>query len=53
LPSCGGVGIEIEVSQMDFVKDTTRRLSELRVKVLKTRPSPNILSWNFSLILER
>jgi hypothetical protein len=53
LPSCGGVGIEIEVSQMDFVKDTTRRLSELRVKVLKTRPSPNILSWNFPLILER
>jgi len=47
LPSCGGVGIEITLSQRNFLKDTTGRLAELRAMVLKARPTPDTLSWNY------
>lgn len=47
LPSCGGVGIEIKVSQKNFLKDTTGRLTELRTMVLKARPTPDALSWDY------
>jgi hypothetical protein len=47
LPSCGGVSIEIEISQKDFVKDTTGKLSELRAIVLNDRPTPDALFWDY------
>jgi hypothetical protein len=50
LPTCGGVGINISVSQSNFVKDTTGRLTVLKATVLKARPSPEALSWDFPLM---
>jgi len=47
LPSCGGVGIEIMISQKNFVKDTTGKLSELRATVLNARPTPGALFWDY------
>lgn len=49
LPSCGGVGINISVSQSNFVKDTTGSLLAVKATVLKARPSPEALSWDFPL----
>jgi len=49
LPTCGGVDINISVSQSNFVDDTTGRLSALRATVLKARPSPDALFWDFHL----
>jgi hypothetical protein len=52
LPSCGGVSIEIEVSQENFFKDPAdHKPSEIREKVLDTRPSPEVLFWDFFFVL--
>lgn len=50
LPSCGGVGINTNVSQGNFSKDTTGRLSTLKTTVLKARPSSDALFWDFPLM---
>ncbi|MEW6607347.1 MAG: DUF1598 domain-containing protein [bacterium] len=50
LPSCGGVSIDIEISHRNFEKDTSGKLSKLRDEVLKARPSPEALCWDFPLI---
>jgi hypothetical protein len=49
LPSCGGVGININISQSNFSKDTTGNLSTLKATVLKARPSPEALFWDYPL----
>lgn len=47
LPSCGGVGIDINISEANFVMDKTRSLAEIKTSVLDTRPSPDSLYWDF------
>ncbi len=47
LPSCGGVAIDIRISKENFVKDETKALLELKKAILKTRPSPDALYWDF------
>ncbi|NTU45391.1 MAG: DUF1598 domain-containing protein [Chlorobiaceae bacterium] len=46
MPSCGGVGMNIEVSDKNFVKDSSGKQAELRAEVLTARPSSNALSWD-------
>jgi hypothetical protein len=48
IPTCGGVGISINVSQNNFMTATTGDLAELRALVMNTRPSPDALFWDFS-----
>lgn len=50
LPSCGGVSIDIRISKANFVRDKRGELSQLREVVLKARPSPDALSWDFPLM---
>ncbi|TSA10228.1 MAG: DUF1598 domain-containing protein [Deltaproteobacteria bacterium] len=45
LPSCGGVGIEIKVSQSLFMKDRSGAITKLRAALLQARPSPEALFW--------
>ena len=47
LPSCGGVAIDVRISEKNFVRDKTGWLLELRQAVLKARPSSDVLYWNF------
>jgi hypothetical protein len=47
LPSCGGVGIDIEISHAHFMKDATGTVSRLRADVLEARPSPEALYWDY------
>jgi len=47
LPSCGGVGIDIQISKRNFAKDTTGNLAKLRAIVLETRSSPDALFWDY------
>jgi len=47
LPSCGGVGIHIKISQANFVKDRQEKLCDLRKTILNARPSPQKLFWDF------
>jgi len=49
LPSCGGVSININISPSNFSKDTTGNLSTLKATVLKARPSPGALFWDYPL----
>lgn len=46
LPSCGGVGIEIQAKQQNFEKDTTQELAKMREEALKARSSPDALFWD-------
>ncbi|OHB56976.1 MAG: hypothetical protein A2173_09260 [Planctomycetes bacterium RBG_13_44_8b] len=43
--SCGGVSMEITVSDKQFSKIDAARLNQLRRMVLQTRPTPDTLSW--------
>lgn len=47
LPSCGGVSIDIDVSQSNFAMDRGRKLPELRSMVLEARPNPEALFWDY------
>lgn len=47
LPSCGGVSIDIRIGNAIFIRDKTGRLLELREAVLKAKPSPDALYWDF------
>ena len=47
LPSCGGVGINIQVGPNNFSRDGTDRAASLKAGVLKARPAPEALSWFF------
>lgn len=49
IPSCGGVGINIQVNERNFIKDTEGVLLKLKENILIARPSSGTLSWNFSL----
>lgn len=50
IPSCGGVGIEIEVRAKKFVKEQKDGLAaKLREVILKLRPSLKALFWDYSL----
>ncbi len=50
LPSCGGVSMEIDIAQNDFVREPGAKLPELRAAVLAARTSPQALTWDFSLV---
>ncbi|MFA5291871.1 MAG: DUF1598 domain-containing protein [Phycisphaerae bacterium] len=45
--ACGGVSMEINVSDKQFAKTDTAQLNQLRRTVLQTRPSPDTLFWHF------
>lgn len=47
LPSCGGVGIDITISSKDFLQDNTGKLAEMRSIILKARPKPDALFWDY------
>lgn len=47
IPFCGGVAMNIKVGKKNFRWDKTGKLSRLRKKALKARPSPKTLFWNF------
>jgi len=46
LPSCGGVGIDIEVDNSKMVKDVEKKLNKLEKRILRTRPTENTLFWD-------
>lgn len=45
LPSCGGVGIEIKISQNLFSRENNDTIKKLKAKVIRTRPTPGALFW--------
>ncbi len=47
IPFCGGVAMNIEVSDNNFMRDTTGKLSRLRNSVLKARPGHEAMYWDF------
>jgi len=47
LPSCGGVAIDVRISEKNFVRDKMGWLRELRQTVLELRPSSDALYWDF------
>lgn len=48
LPSCGGVTMDIRIKDEDITKDNTGKLLELKRNVLKARPDPEAIYWDFS-----
>jgi len=46
LPSCGGVGIDIEVDQSTLIKDIENKLNKLEQRILQSRPADNALFWD-------
>ena len=48
LPSCGGVGIDIQIKDKDISRDNTGGLRQQRAAALKARPNTGSLSWEFS-----
>ncbi len=48
LPSCGGVGIEIHVSNLNFLQDSTGILRQLRTSVLDVKPLVRSTTWDYS-----
>ena len=44
--SCGGVSMEITVSDKQFSRNDAVRLNQLRKTVLQARPTPDALSWH-------
>lgn len=47
IPSCGGVGINIQVNAGSFVQDDTGKLLGFKKRVLASRTSSNALFWDF------
>jgi hypothetical protein len=47
MPSCGGVGISIDVSDKNFIMDSSGKLGDLKSEVLTARPSSSALYWDF------
>jgi len=50
LPSCGGVSIDLEISDKDIRKDRNGRIVRLRDAVLSLRLSDDSLFWDFSFL---
>lgn len=46
LPSCGGVGMEIEIDRTNATTDRTGRLGRLRARILRGRPGPDAVAWS-------
>jgi len=46
LPTCGGVGIDIEANEQNMVRDTEGKLQELEEKILQSRPAKDALFWD-------
>jgi hypothetical protein len=49
LPSCGGVGMDIQVARKNFRPDPEKRCARAKQTVLAARPAPQALSWPFAL----
>jgi hypothetical protein len=47
LPSCGGVGIDVELDRSRIVRPSGPQLTELRRTVFASRPSPAAWRWTF------
>jgi hypothetical protein len=49
LPSCGGVGIEINPKKAEYKKgpQVIKELDSITKRVFETRPGANALNWNF------
>lgn len=52
LPSCGGVSIEMKLTNKQFIKDTTELLQKIQKEVIEQRPSTDSVSWDFELDFE-
>jgi len=48
--SCGGVSMEIAVSDKQFTRTDAARLNQLREAVLQARPTPDTLSWHIQVL---
>ncbi|MFH1688774.1 MAG: DUF1598 domain-containing protein [Candidatus Eisenbacteria bacterium] len=48
LPSCGGVGMDIQATDENILPDVTGRLERLGNAVLLSRPGASVLSWQFT-----
>ncbi len=46
MPSCGGVGIDIEVNKSNLIRDVEKKLNKLEQSILRTRPTDNALYWD-------
>ncbi len=47
LPSCGGVSMDIKITKDNFMPDKTGEILKLKKTIIKGRPSPNALYWDF------
>lgn len=47
IPFCGGVNMNIQVSDENFIPDTTGELLRIKEAILKARPSPRALYWDW------
>ncbi len=47
IPFCGGVNMNIQVSEDNFVPDTTGELLRIKEAILRARPSPRALYWDW------
>lgn len=45
MPSCGGVSVNIQPEPTNFVKNSTGMLSNLKARILNSRPAKTDLSW--------
>lgn len=47
LPSCGGVSMDIKITKNNFVPDETGKILEIKKAIIRGRPAPNALYWDF------
>jgi len=47
IPFCGGVAMNIKLSDSNFKWDRSGKLSQMRRKISESRPGPDALFWNF------
>lgn len=47
LPSCGGVSMDIKTTEDNFVQDKTGEILEIKKTIIKGKPSPDALYWDF------
>lgn len=53
LPSCGGVSIDTIIKDSNIARDSTGSLAVDGGKVLKAKPSPDSLYWDFPFLFPR
>ncbi|MBN2413511.1 DUF1598 domain-containing protein [candidate division KSB1 bacterium] len=48
MPSCGGVGIDIEVDNRNLIRDVEKKLNKLEQRILRSRPADKALFWDLN-----